>query len=179
MFKYIDSNTGRIGSFKKALYNLDCLQIAGVDYNYIPECGFVKSPTQDILDYGRLGFIQCWELRPIKPTLYNLVKSSSQFGFPQKRKTKLVDLYTLDYNEEKHKILYKDRKYEFLPSWRVIVSDYLLARQAYRDSLSGVVVGQPSAYYPENTDVINILLSVSIYYPDWHRLVLNKRRKIV
>ena len=53
MFKYIDSNTGRIGSFKKALYNLDCLQIAGVDYNYIPECGFVKSPTQDILDYVR------------------------------------------------------------------------------------------------------------------------------
>ena len=79
----------------------------------------------------------------------------------------------------KHKILYKDRRYEFLPSWIVIVSEYLLARQTYRNSRSGVVVGQPSAYYPENIDVINILLSVSIYYPDWHRLVLNKRRKIV
>ena len=179
MQEYIDSNTERIGSFKRALYNLDCHQIAGVANKYIPECGFVKSPTGYILDYGRLGFIQCWELRPVKPTLYNLVKSSSQFGFPQKRKTKLVDLYTLDYNEEKHKILYKDRRYEFLPSWRVIVSDYLLARQTYRDSLSGVVVGLPVAYYPENIDVINILLSVSVYYPDWHRLVLNKRRKIV
>ena len=179
MYEYIDSNTGRIGSFKLALYNLDCHQIAGVDHNYIPECGFVRSPTQDILDYGRLGFVQCWELRPVKPTLYNLVRSSSQLGFPQKRKTKLIDLYTLDYNEERHKILYKDRRYEFLPSWRVIVSEYLLARQTYRNSLSRVVVGQPSAYYPENIDVINILLSVSVYCPDWHRLVLNKRRKIV
>ena len=57
MYEYIDSNSDRIGLFKKALYNLDCLQIARVDYNYIPDCGFVKSPTEDILDYGRLGFI--------------------------------------------------------------------------------------------------------------------------
>jgi hypothetical protein len=178
MYEYINSNTGRIGSYKLALYNLDCLQIAGEVNKYIPECGFVKSPTQNILDYGRLGFVQCWELRPVKPTLYNLVRSSSQFGFPQKRKTKLTDLYTLDYNEEKHNILYKDRRYEYLPSWKVTVSEYLLARQTYRDSLPRVVIGQPSAYYPENIDIINILLSVSVYCPDWHRLVLNKRRKI-
>jgi hypothetical protein len=180
MYEYIDSNSDRIGSFKRALYNLDCLQIAEVAYKYIPECGFVISPTEDILDYGRLGFVQCWELRPVKPILYNLVKSSSRFGFSQrKRRTKLIDLYTLDYNEAKHKILKRTPGYEFLWSWNVIVSEYLLARQSYRNSLSGVVVGLPSAYYPEDIDAINILLSVSNYSPDWHRLVLNKRRKIV
>ncbi len=90
MYGYIDSgsNSKRVDSFKKALYNLDCLQIAGVDYNYILDCGFVKSPTEDILDYGSLGYIQCWELRPIKPTLYNLVNLSTRLGFPQKQRTK-------------------------------------------------------------------------------------------
>jgi hypothetical protein len=179
MYEYIDSNSDRIGSFKRALYNLDCLQIAGVAYNYIPDCGFVISPTVDISDYGRLGYVQCWELRPVKPILYNLVKSNSRFGFPQKRGTKLADLYTLDYNEDKHKISTRETLYGFRWSWNVIVSDYLLARQSYRNSLSGVVVGLPSAYYPEDIDAINILLSVSNYSPDWHRLVLNKRRKIV
>ena len=179
MYEYIDSNSDRIGSFKRALYNLDCLQIAGVAYSYIPDCGFVISPTEDILGYGRLGYIQCWELRPVKPFLYNLVNTNSRFGFSQKRRTKLTELYTLDYNEIKHKILTRNRLYEFQWSWNVIVSNYLLARQSYRNSLSGVVVGLPSAYYPEDIDVINILLSVSIYSPDWHRLVLNKRRKIV
>jgi len=33
MQEYIDSNTERIGSFKRALYNLDCHQIAGVAIN--------------------------------------------------------------------------------------------------------------------------------------------------
>ena len=102
MYEYIDSNSDRMSSFKKALYNLDCLQIAGVAYNFILDCGFVQSPTEDILDYGSLGYIQCWELRPIKPTLYNLVNLSTRLGFPQKRRTKLIDLYTLSYNENKH-----------------------------------------------------------------------------
>ena len=113
MYEYIDSNSDRIGSFKRALYNLDCLQIAGVAYSYIPDCGFVISPTEDILGYGRLGYIQCWELRPVKPFLYNLVNSNSRFGFSQKRRTKLTELYTLDYNETKHKILTRTRLYEF------------------------------------------------------------------
>ncbi len=91
----------------------------------------------------------------------------------------MAELYTLDYNEVKHKILTRDLLYEFQWSWNVIVSDYLLARQSYRNSLSGIVIGLPSVYYPEDIDIINILLSVSIYSPDWHRLVLNKRRKIV
>jgi hypothetical protein len=124
MYEYIlDSNSDRIGSFKRALYNLDCYHISGVAYNYILDCGFVKSPTEDWLENGRLGFIQCWELRPVKPILYNLVKSSSQFGFPQKRKTKLRDLYTLNYNEDKHKTLQGVSEYEYPWSWNVIVSD--------------------------------------------------------
>ena len=59
MYEYIDSgsNSERVNKFKKALS--DCLQIAGIDYRYITDCGFVKSPTLDILDYGSLGYIQC------------------------------------------------------------------------------------------------------------------------
>ena len=146
MYGYIDSgsNSERVSKFKKALYNLDCLQIAGVDYKYITDCGFVKSPTVDILDYGSLGYIQCWELRPIKPTLYNLVNLSTRLGFPQKRRTKLIDLYTLDYNEDKHTIL-KNRRprnsYEYRWNWSQILSEYLQARQFHRDSLSGAVIG--------------------------------------
>ncbi len=91
----------------------------------------------------------------------------------------MKDLYTLNYNEDKHKILEGGPEYGFPWSWNAIVSDYLLARQSNRNSLSGIVVGLPSAYYPEDIDVINILLSVSNYSPDWSRLVLDKRRKIV
>ena len=179
MYEYIDSNSDRVGSFKKALYNLDCLQIAGVAYNFILDCGFVASPTADILDYGSLGYIQCWEIRPVKPTLYNLVNLSTRLGFPQKRRTKLIDLYTLSYNEDKHKILKKARNsYEYRWSWNEILGDYLIARQTHRDSLSGAVIGPPSAYYPEDLDVINIVLVASTYCPEWARLSLRKRRRI-
>jgi hypothetical protein len=94
MYKYVDRNSERIGLFKLGLYNLDCFQIANRDY-YILDCGFIKSPTGDLVGYGRLGFVEAWELRPIKPILYNLVASSSQLGFTQKHRTKLRDLYTL------------------------------------------------------------------------------------
>ncbi len=179
MYGYIDSgsNSKRVSSFKKALYNLDCLQIAGVAYNFIR--GFVKSPTEDILDYGSLGYIQCWELRPVKPTLYNLVNLSTRLGFPQKQRTKLIDLYTLSYNENKHIILEKARKsYEYRWSWNEILGDYLLARQTHRDSLLGAVIGPPTAYYPEDLDLINIVLVASTYCPEWARLALRKRRRI-
>ena len=183
MYEYIDSGgaNDRVSKFKKALYNLDCLQIAGVDYKYITDCGFVKSPTLDILDYGNLGYIQCWEIKPVKPTLYNLVNLSTRLGFPQKRRTKLIDLYTLDYNEEKHTILQKKRprnSYEYRWSWNQILDQYLLARQLHRDSLSGVVIGRPSPYYPEDIDLINIVLVASTYNPDWTRLVARKRRRL-
>jgi hypothetical protein len=183
MYGYIDSgsNSKRVNSFKKALYNLDCLQIAGVDCNYILDCGFVKSPTENILDYGSLGYIQCWELRPIKPTLYNLVNLSTRLGVPQKRRTKLIDLYTIDYNEDKETRLKKTRprdRIEYRWNWSEIVGDYLLARQAHRDSLSGAVIGPLSAYYPEDIDLINIVLVASIYSPEWTRQVKSKRRRI-
>ena len=104
MYKYIDSNSDRIGLFKQGLYNLDCYQIANRDY-YITDCGFCKSLTSDSVGYGRLGFVQAWEVRPIKPTFYNLVNTNSRLGFTQRCRTKLRDLFTLHYNEEKHKIL--------------------------------------------------------------------------
>ena len=111
MYGYIDSgsNSDRVNKFKIALYNLDCHQIAGDPFKNITDCGFVKSPTLNILDYGSLGYIQCWELRPVKPTLYNLVNLSTRLGFPQKRRTKLIDLYTIEYNEDKDTIL-KNRR---------------------------------------------------------------------
>jgi len=52
MYGYIDSgsNSERVNKFKIALYNLNCHQIAGVPIKYITDCGFVKSPTVNILD---------------------------------------------------------------------------------------------------------------------------------
>jgi hypothetical protein len=124
-----------------------------------------------------LGFVQAWEIRPIKPTFHNLVNTNSKLGFTQKRRTKLKDLFTLHYNEEKHKILKRGPSYGYLWSWDVLVKEYLLSRQSYRDSIKGSVIGPLSAYYPEDLDVINILLSVSRYSPDCHRRVRNKRQR--
>jgi hypothetical protein len=68
MYEYVDNNTDRIGLFKKGLYNLDCFQIANRHYDIpIPICGFVKSPIGELTEYGRLGYVQAWELRPVKP----------------------------------------------------------------------------------------------------------------
>ena len=183
MYEYIDSenNSDRVNKFKIALYNLDCLQIAGVEYKYITDCGFVKSPTLNILDYGSLGYIQCWELRPVKPILYNLVNLSTRLGYPQKRRTKLIDLYTLNYNEDKHIILKNKRptnSYEYRISWRDIVEPYLLSRQLHRNSLSETVIGEPSPYYPEDIDLLNIVLVASTYSPSWTRQVVSKRRRL-
>ena len=179
MYEYVDSgsNSDRVNKSKIALYNLDCLQIAGTPFKNITDCGFVKSPTLNILDYGSLGYVQCWELRPVRPTLHNIVNLSSRLGYPQKRRTKLKDLYTLNYNEEKHIILKKKRpttSYEYLPSWSDIVEPYTLSRQLHRNSLTG----NPSPYYPEDLDLINIVLVAATYSPDWGRLVLNKRRRL-
>ena len=183
MYEYIDSgsNSERVNKFKIALYNLDCLQIAGVPFKYITDCGFVKSPTLNILDYGSLGYIQCWELRPVKPTLYNLVNLSTRLRYPQKRRTKLIDLYTLNYNEDKHIILKNKRptnSYEYRISWRDIVEPYLLSRQLHRNSLSETVIGEPSPYYPEDIDLLNIVLVASTYSPSWTRQVGSKRRRL-
>ena len=183
MYEYIESasNSERVNKFKIALYNLDCLQIAGIDYRYITDCGFVKSPTLNTLDYGSLGYIQCWELRPIKPTLYNLVNISTRLGFPQKRRTKLIDLYTIEYNEDKHTILQNRRprnSYEYRWNWSQILSEYLLAHQSHRNSLSGAVIGPPSAYYPEDIDLINIVLVASTYSSNYTKLVESKRRRL-
>jgi hypothetical protein len=81
-------------------------QIDNRNYD-IPDCGFVKSTIGEHGAYGRLGFAQAWGLRPVKSNLYSLVRSSAQFGFTQRRKTRLVDLYTLDYNDETHTSLKK------------------------------------------------------------------------
>ena len=124
-----------------------------------------------------MGFVQAWEIRPIKPTFHNLVNTNSKLGFTQKRRTKLKDSFTLHYNEEKHKILKRGPSYGYLWSWDVLVKEYLLSRQSYRDSIKGSVIGPLSAYYPEDLDVINILLCVSKYSSDWHRAERNKRQR--
>ena len=80
MNHYTDSNRDRIGLFKQGLYNLDCYQIANQDY-YITDCGFCKSLTSDLVGYGRFGFVQAWEIRPVKPTFYNLVNSNSKLVY--------------------------------------------------------------------------------------------------
>ena len=168
MYGYIDSdnNSERVNKFKIALHNLDCHQIAGAPIKYITDCGFVKSPTVNILDYGSLGYVQCWEIRPVKPTLHNLVNLSTRLGYPQKRRTKLIDLYTLNYNEDKHIILKNKRpttSYEYLPRWSDIVEPYLLSRQLRRNSLSRAVIGSPSPYYSEDLDLINLVLAAATY----------------
>ncbi len=112
-----------------------------------------------------MGFAQAWEIRPVKSNLYNLVRSSAQSGFTQRRKTRLTDLYmyTLDYNEETHKSLRRAFPFGSLWSWNVLVKDYLRTRQSYRDSIGEGVFGHltPCTYYLEDLDVINILLTVA------------------
>ncbi len=179
MYEYVDSNSDRIDLFKKGLYNLDCFQIANRHYD-IPICGFVKSPIGELTEYGRLGYVQAWELRPVKTALYSLVQSSAQSGFTQKRRTTLVDLYTLNYNEVTHKSLRREFPFDPLRGWNVIVKDYLLARQSYRESIEVSVFNHlgPRPYYPEDLDVINILLSVGKFSSDCKKANLNKRLKV-
>ena len=58
------------------------------------------------------------------------------------------------------------------------MSEYLLARQFHRDSLSGAAIGPQSAYYPENKDLINIVLVASTYSSNYTRPVESKRRRL-
>jgi hypothetical protein len=127
-----------------------------------------------------LGVAQAWELRPVKSALHSLVKSKFQSGNMHRRKTRLEDLYTLDYNTELHANLRGVAHNESLWSWNVLVKDYLLARQSYRDSIGEGAFGHlvPCAYFPEDKDVINILLCVATYSSDSIQTNPNKRLKV-
>jgi hypothetical protein len=96
-FEY--ANTDRITRFKIALYNLDCWQISNCPFA-IPNKGFVKSIAGNLTEWGSLGFVQAWELKPVKPALYNLVRSKTHSVQTRKRKARFEDLFELDYNTE-------------------------------------------------------------------------------
>jgi hypothetical protein len=99
MQEFVYANTDRIIRFKIALYNLDCWQIANCPFA-IPNKGFVKSTTGNLAEWGSLGFVQAWELKPVRPALYKLVKSRNQSVHARKRKARFEDLFELDYNTE-------------------------------------------------------------------------------
>ncbi len=65
MQEFVLSNTDRITRVKIALYNLDLWQIANRPF-VIPGSGFVKAEDGNPTSWGSLGFVQAWELRPVK-----------------------------------------------------------------------------------------------------------------
>ena len=40
------------------------------------------------------------------------------------------------------------------------------------------MIGSPSPYYPEDIDLINLVLVAATYSPDWGKLVLSKKRRL-
>jgi hypothetical protein len=66
----------------------------------IPSSGFVKAEDGNPTSWGSLGFVQAWELRPVKSVLFKRVKLRLQSQNTLRRKGRLEDLYTLDYNTE-------------------------------------------------------------------------------
>ena len=74
MYGYIDSgsNSERVNKFKIALYNLDLWQIANRPI-VIPDSGFVKAEDENPTSWGSLGFVQAWEIRPVKSEVFKKV----------------------------------------------------------------------------------------------------------
>jgi hypothetical protein len=164
MYEFVYSETDRISKFKLALFNLDCIQIANRTCD-IPASGFVKSSTGDIPAWGSLGYLQAWELRRVNPALSNLVKSRAKSEEDTlRRRVRLENLYTLHYNTELASCLKEVAYTESKWNWNFVVKDYLQAKQLYRDSVGQGAFGylKPCACYPENQDVIEILLRSAV-----------------
>lgn len=178
MYTFAYSETGRVDRCKLALYNLDCFQIA--DHNcVIPDSGFVKSPTGNSTEWGSLGFVQAWELKPANPTLFNIVKSRGQSIGAFRRKARFEDLFSLDYNTEIHSKLKELGHRESKWGWNLFVKDYLQVRQSYRDSITrGVGDLKPCAYYPGDKDIIDLLLVVAKFSSGSAKTKLNKRLRV-
>ena len=179
MLEYILSETDRITRVKIALYNLDLWQIANCSF-VIPESGFVRAEDGNPTSWGSLGFVQAWEIKPIKSVLFKKVSLRLKSQDTRKRKGRLEDLYTLDYNTELDSELKELGKCDSKWKWNLLVRDYLQARQAYRESTGEGKLGylKPCAYFPEDKDIIDLLLRVATVSCDSVKANQQKRRRV-
>ena len=179
MQEYILSETDRIIRVKIALYNLDLWQIANRSF-VIPESGFVKAEDGNPTSWGSLGIVQAWEIKPIKSVLFKKVSLRLKSQDTRKRKGRLEDLYTLDYNTELDSELKELGKCDSKWNWNLLVKDYLQARQAYRESIGEGKLGylKPCAYFPEDKDIIDLLLRVATVSCDSVKANQQKRRRV-
>ena len=180
MLEYILSETDRITRVKIALYNLDLWQIANRSF-VIPGSGFVRAEDGNPTSWGSLGFVRAWEIRPIKSVLFKRVSLRLKSQDARKRKGRLEDLYTLDYNTELDSELKELGKCDSKWNWNLLVRDYLQARQAYRESIGEGKLGylKPCAYFPEDKDIIDyLLLRVATVSFDSVKASQQKRRRV-
>ena len=179
MHEYMLSESDRIIKVKIALYNLDLWQIANRPF-VIPASGFVEAEDGNPTSWGSLGFVQAWEIRPIKSELYKRVSLRLKSQDILKRKGRLEDLYTLDYNTELDSQLKELEECESKWGWNLLVRDYLQARQAYRDTIGEGKLGylKPCPYFPEDKDIIDLLLRVATVSCDSIKASQQKRRRV-
>ena len=179
MQEFVLTNLDRITRVKFALYNLDEWQITRGPLD-IPFSGFVKAEDGNPTSWGSLGFVQAWELRPVKSALFKRVKLRLRSQDTLRRKGRLEDLYTLDYNTELDSNLKELEECDSKWGWNLLVRDYLQARQAYRDSIGEGKLGwlKPCAYFPEDKEVIDLLLRVATVHSDCIKASSHKRLKI-
>ena len=179
MHEYMLSGTDRIIKVKIALYNLDLWQIANRPF-VIPESGFVKAEDGNPTSWGSLGFVQAWELRPIKSVLFKRVSLRLKSQDTLRRKGRLEDLYTLDYNTDLDSRLKELEECDSKWDWNLLVRDYLQARQAYRETIGEGVLGylEPCPYFPEDKDIIDLLLRVATVSCDSVKASQQKRRRV-
>jgi hypothetical protein len=97
-----------------------------------------------------------------------------------RRKGRLEDLYTLDYNTELDSDLKELEECNSKWGWNLLVRDYLQARQAYRDSIGEGKLGwlKPCAYFPGDKEVIELLLRVATVHCDSIKASSQKRREV-
>ena len=179
MLEYILSETDRITRVKIALYNLDLWQIANRSF-VIPWSGFVKAEDGNPTSWGSLGIVQAWEIKPIKSVLFKKVSLRLKSQDTRKRKGRLEDLYTLDYNTELDSELKESGKCDSKWNWNLLARDYLQARQVYRESIGEGKLGylKPCAYFPEDRDIIDLLLRVATVSCVSVKASQQKRRRV-
>ena len=179
MLEYILSETDRITRVKIALYNLDLWQIANRSF-VIPWSGFVKAEDGNPTSWGSLGIVQAWEIKPIKSVLFKKVSLRLKSQDTRKRKGRLEDLYTLDYNTELDSELKELGVCNSKWNWNLLVRDYLQARQSHRESIGEGKLGYliPCAYFPEDKDIIDLLLRVATVSFDSIKTSHQKRRRV-
>ena len=179
MHEYMLSESDRIIKVKIALYNLDLWQIANRPF-VVPASGFVEAEDGNPTSWGSLGFVQAWEIRPIKSELFKRVSLRLKSQDTLKRKGRLEDLYTLDYNTELDSQLKELEECESKWGWNLLVRDYLQARQAYRDTIGEGKLGylKPCPYFPEDKDIIDLLLRVATVSCDSIKASQQKRRRV-